>query len=183
MCAFRAPSSGRRSISAATSRKWTPAANQFGGTQTADRLVITIGKFGVTDIFDTNKYAHDPRSDFMNWSVIDAGTFDYAADAWGFSYGGSRRMVSGRLGGARRHLRPVDRAQQRRTRSDLPAVSAGRRNRASLRAVGAARQDRRHRIFDPRPDGHVCRRHCIGQADRHAPPTSRLFANIAAAPA
>ncbi|MGD0024234.1 MAG: carbohydrate porin, partial [Xanthobacteraceae bacterium] len=61
--------------------------NQFSGSQTADRLVITVGKFGVTDVFDTNKYAHDPRGDFMNWALIDTGTFDYAADAWGFTYG------------------------------------------------------------------------------------------------
>uniref|UniRef100_UPI0013D7B60A carbohydrate porin n=2 Tax=Pseudomonadota TaxID=1224 RepID=UPI0013D7B60A len=56
--------------------------NQFAGSQTADRLVITIGKFGVGDVFDTNKYAHDPRTDFLNWSIIDSGAFDYAADAW-----------------------------------------------------------------------------------------------------
>jgi high affinity Mn2+ porin len=61
--------------------------NQLRGTQTANRLVVTIGKYAVTDIFDTNKYAHDPRGDFLNWSVIDAGTFDYAADAWGVTYG------------------------------------------------------------------------------------------------
>lgn len=60
--------------------------NKFAGTQTANRPVITIGKFGVTDVFDMNK-AHDPRSDFMNWSLIDTGTFDYAADAWGYTYG------------------------------------------------------------------------------------------------
>jgi len=45
--------------------------NQFSGSQTSDRLVITAGKIGVVDIFDTNKYAHDPRGDFMNWSVVD----------------------------------------------------------------------------------------------------------------
>jgi high affinity Mn2+ porin len=32
-------------------------------------------------------YAHDPRNDFLNWSIIDAGAFDYAADAWGYTYG------------------------------------------------------------------------------------------------
>ena len=42
--------------------------NQFAGSQTADRLVITLGKFAVTDIFDTNKYANNPRRDFMNWA-------------------------------------------------------------------------------------------------------------------
>jgi high affinity Mn2+ porin len=61
--------------------------NQFASTQSHDRLVITVGKFSVVDIFDTNRYAHDPRSDFLNWSVIEAGTFDYAADAWGYTYG------------------------------------------------------------------------------------------------
>ncbi len=63
--------------------------NQLGGTQTANRLVLTAGKFSIVDVFDTNKYAHDPRNDFLNWSVIDGGAFDYAANAWGFSYGGS----------------------------------------------------------------------------------------------
>ena len=53
----------------------------------SDRVIITIGKFSVVDIFDNNKYAHDPRNDFLNWSIIDAGAFDYAADAWGTSYG------------------------------------------------------------------------------------------------
>lgn len=69
--------------------------NQFTGRQTSDRLVITAGKFAVTDIFDTNKYAHDPRKDFMNWSVVDTGTFDYAADAWGYTYGAAVEWYKG----------------------------------------------------------------------------------------
>ena len=71
------------------------AANQFSGSQTANRLVLTVGKFGVTDVFDTNKYAHDPRNDFMNWALIDTGTFDYAADAWGFTYGAAAEWYQG----------------------------------------------------------------------------------------
>jgi high affinity Mn2+ porin len=62
-------------------------ANQLGGPRAADRVDLTIGKFSVVDVFDTNRYAHDPRADFLNWSVIDAGAFDYAADAWGYTYG------------------------------------------------------------------------------------------------
>lgn len=61
--------------------------NQFAMPQSADRLILTLGKISVVDIFDVNRYAHDPRADFLNWSVIDAGTFDYAADAWGYSAG------------------------------------------------------------------------------------------------
>ena len=64
-----------------------PGANQLGGARTSDNLVVTAGKISVTDIFDTNAYAHDPKNDFLNWSLIDAGAFDYAADAWGYSYG------------------------------------------------------------------------------------------------
>ena len=65
----------------------SPGPNELGGTQTADNVVLTIGKFSVVDIFDSNSYAHDPRSDFLNWSIIDAAAFDYAADAWGYTVG------------------------------------------------------------------------------------------------
>ena len=61
--------------------------NQLASHRTKDRLVITAGKLNTTDVFDTNKYAHDPRHDFLNWSAITAGSFDYAADAWGYTYG------------------------------------------------------------------------------------------------
>jgi high affinity Mn2+ porin len=69
--------------------------NRFAGRQTANRLVLTIGKFGVGDVFDTNKYAHDPRGDFLNWTIVDAGSFDYAADAWGYSTGGAAEWYQG----------------------------------------------------------------------------------------
>src|SRR5215813_8897620 len=61
--------------------------NQLAGSQAANRVVVTVGKFSVVDVFDTNRYAHDPKNDFLNWSIIDAGSFDYAADAWGYTYG------------------------------------------------------------------------------------------------
>src|SRR3984893_2875970 len=67
--------------------KLEPDLNQLGGTQTSNRLVFTIGKYSVVDIFDTNTYAHDPRHDFLNWSIIDQGAFDYAANVWGYTYG------------------------------------------------------------------------------------------------
>jgi high affinity Mn2+ porin len=67
-----------------------PDQNQLGGSHPADNIILTFGKFSVTTIFDTNAYAHDPRGgDFLNWAIIDAGAFDYAADAWGYTYGGA----------------------------------------------------------------------------------------------
>jgi len=71
------------------------AANQMPGRQSANRLVITVGKFSVVDVFDANKYAHDPRGDFLNWSLIDAGAFDYAGDPWGFTYGAAGELYLG----------------------------------------------------------------------------------------
>ena len=67
----------------------------FAAKDTHDRLVFTAGKIGVGDVFDQNAYAHDPRGDFLNWSVIDTGTFDYAADAWGYSYGATLEAYVG----------------------------------------------------------------------------------------
>lgn len=60
---------------------------QLKGTHSSNRLVITAGKFSVVDVFDSNSYAHDPRNDFLNWSVVDGAAFDYAANAWGYTYG------------------------------------------------------------------------------------------------
>ncbi len=65
----------------------SPGANELGGALSADNVTLTIGKFSVVDVFDTNSYAHDPRGDFLNWSVIDAAAYDYAADAWGYTVG------------------------------------------------------------------------------------------------
>jgi high affinity Mn2+ porin len=59
------------------------------GNPTADNLILTLGKFSVVDVFDTNSYAHDPKADFLNWAVIESGAFDYAADSWGYTYGGA----------------------------------------------------------------------------------------------
>ena len=69
--------------------------DQFGGKQAKDRMVFTAGKLNATDIFDTNKYAHNPRADFLNWSLIDAGSYDYAADAWGYTYGAAAEWYRG----------------------------------------------------------------------------------------
>ena len=63
------------------------SANQLKTSRESDNLILTVGKFSLVDIFDGNAYAHDPRNDFLNWSIVDAGAFDYAGDAWGYVYG------------------------------------------------------------------------------------------------
>ena len=71
--------------------------NQLASSETDNRLVWTVGKFSVVDVFDTNKYAHDPRHDFLNWSIVDAGSFDYAANSWGYTAGSSLEWYRGRF--------------------------------------------------------------------------------------
>ncbi len=60
---------------------------QLAGKQDVRRVTLTLGKFSVKDIFDNNAYANDPRTQFMNWSLMANGAFDYAADSIGFTHG------------------------------------------------------------------------------------------------
>ena len=92
-----APSCVRPSISVAIRKSLEADINQFAGSQTANRLVLWLGRFSVVDVFDTNKYANSPKTDFLNWSLVNAGTFDYAADGWGYTYGGAAEWYQGRF--------------------------------------------------------------------------------------
>ena len=71
------------------------AQNQLAGSRSSDRIVLTAGKLSVTDVLDTNQYAHDPRADFLNWAALDAASFDYAADAWGYTVGAALEWYAG----------------------------------------------------------------------------------------
>ncbi len=71
--------------------------NQLDGARSSNRVVITLGKMSVVDVFDQNRYAHDPRVDFLNWAAVDAGSFDYAADAWGYTYGSTIELYTGQF--------------------------------------------------------------------------------------
>jgi hypothetical protein len=63
------------------------AANQLAGVVEKNRVVLTAGNFATLDIFDGNAYAHDPHTQFMNWSNMTHASFDYASDARGFGWG------------------------------------------------------------------------------------------------
>ena len=62
-------------------------ANQLAGPVDRRRLVVTAGNLAVSDLYDTNAFAHDPRSDFLNWALMGSGAYDYAADARGYTWG------------------------------------------------------------------------------------------------
>ena len=63
------------------------AADQLPTAVAATRLEITVGKFGVSDVFDLNRYANSTRLQFMNWSLFQNTAWDYAADTRGYSNG------------------------------------------------------------------------------------------------
>jgi high affinity Mn2+ porin len=63
--------------------------NQLAGNQDINRITVTVGKFAAADIFDGNAYAHDPRTQFLNWSLMDDTAWDYPANAKGYTGGGA----------------------------------------------------------------------------------------------
>lgn len=62
-------------------------ANTVRGVYPARYVKVFAGRFSLADYFDDNSYSHDPRSQFMNWSFMSAGAWDYAADTRGYTWG------------------------------------------------------------------------------------------------
>ena len=61
--------------------------NQVADKIPASRIVISAGKFAISDFFDDNKYSHDPRTQFLNWSLMSNGAWDYPANTRGYTDG------------------------------------------------------------------------------------------------
>jgi len=60
-----------------------------------ERIVLTAGKFAAWDFFDNNRFAHDPRGQFMNWAMVGTGAFDIAGDAAGYTHGAVAEWENG----------------------------------------------------------------------------------------
>ncbi|HJV81847.1 carbohydrate porin [Noviherbaspirillum sp.] len=67
--------------------------NQMAGMVDKRRIVVTAGNLSVTDIFDNSAYAHDARTQFMNWALLAYGAYDFAADARGYSWGAAVEYI------------------------------------------------------------------------------------------
>ena len=59
----------------------------LAGKQDVSRITLTLGRFSAKDIFDNNTYANDPRTQFLNWSLMANQAWDYPADAIGYTTG------------------------------------------------------------------------------------------------
>ena len=61
--------------------------NQLAGKVGRERLVLTAGNVSLLDIFDDNSFSHEPRRQFLNWTIMTHGAWDYPADARGYTWG------------------------------------------------------------------------------------------------
>lgn len=68
-------------------------ANQIKQRLPASRVVLTVGKFSIADMFDNNAFAHDSRIHFMNWSLMSMGAWDYPANTRGYTWGAAAEYI------------------------------------------------------------------------------------------
>ncbi|MDJ0364338.1 carbohydrate porin [Hymenobacter sp. H14-R3] len=68
--------------------------NQVSGARPTRYLALNVGKFSMADYFDQNSYSHDPRTQFFNWSLMSAGSWDYPANVRGYTAGAVLEYVT-----------------------------------------------------------------------------------------
>ncbi|MEO9005063.1 MAG: carbohydrate porin [Ginsengibacter sp.] len=68
-------------------------ANQINGMIPSDRITISAGKFAISDFYDDNKFSHEPRTQFLNWSLMSNGAWDYPANTRGYTFGIVTQLV------------------------------------------------------------------------------------------
>ena len=67
--------------------------NQVAESIPTSRITVSAGKISLSDFFDNNSYSHDPRTQFMNWSLMSNGAWDYPADTRGYTQGVVAELV------------------------------------------------------------------------------------------
>ena len=72
--------------------------NHIGQRELTSYLAVYAGKFSVMDFFDDNKYSHDPRTQFYNWSLMGNPAWDYPANTRGYTYGVTVELVKPKWG-------------------------------------------------------------------------------------
>ena len=70
--------------------------NQVATRYAAERVVLTAGTLSVLDVFDAVDYSRDARTQFMNWSSLTYGAWDFPADARGYTRGIAAEYITPR---------------------------------------------------------------------------------------
>ena len=63
------------------------APNQLAEARDISRVTFVAGRLAVTDYFDGNAYANDPRTNFLNWNLFGAGAYDWTMDQLSWTWG------------------------------------------------------------------------------------------------
>lgn len=58
------------------------------------RMVATLGKMAISDIFDTNTYANNPRTQFINNAFVNNLAYDFAQETRGYNVGAAVTYVT-----------------------------------------------------------------------------------------
>jgi high affinity Mn2+ porin len=59
--------------------------NQLPGLLPSKYISLSVGKVSIADFFDDNQYSHDPRTQFITWSLMSSGAWDYPANTKGYT--------------------------------------------------------------------------------------------------
>jgi high affinity Mn2+ porin len=59
--------------------------NQLPGILPSKYISLSVGKVSISDFFDNNQYSHDPRTQFLAWSLMSSGAWDYPANTKGYT--------------------------------------------------------------------------------------------------
>lgn len=69
-----------------SSKNFVPeGANEPGGMKPVNYVKILVGKTSLGDLFDNNTYSNSPRTQFINWCLMNNGAWDYAANLRGYT--------------------------------------------------------------------------------------------------
>lgn len=71
--------------------------NQLAGYEPKNYLRFYIGKLSLTDLFDNNRYSNSPRTQFLNWALMNNGAWDFAANARGYTYSFATELQLGKM--------------------------------------------------------------------------------------
>ncbi len=71
--------------------------NELGGNKYNNFIKFSIGKMSLGDIFDNNVYSNSPRTQFLNWCLMNNGAWDYAANLRGYTYAFATILQQGNM--------------------------------------------------------------------------------------
>ncbi len=77
----------KHSASVVHRKRSTTAPISSPRTSDISRITVVVGRLAVTDYFDANTYANDPRTNFLNWNIYGAGAYDWTMDQLSWTWG------------------------------------------------------------------------------------------------